>query len=390
MSIELDEAMTQLTSALEQLASVELGDTGSSELEAAVVGIEAARTRLDALQAPILDRWRLFGGWRATGAKSAAARLAHLRRWPIADARRLLRHAKLAVSFPLIGDAWRDGQIDRAHVAALAQVRTPRTRWCFERDQTLLLDAARTLPFPDFKHVIDVWEVAADPDGAEGNAEQGRAARELHLTQLPDGSWRLTATLDPISGQIVKDTLDPVDQELFEADWKDAATALGRRPLVIELGRTPRQRRHDAIVEICTRARTAPPGGRRPEPLFNVHLGNEALQLVVELHNRTVLTPGTVARWLDRSVIERIVWDGRGRVIEIGERRCFSDAQRRALIVQDRTCFFPGCDDPPLRPEADHVVEASKGGRTTLANGRLACRFHNNWRNTHPEGPDPP
>ena len=49
------------------------------------------------------------------------------------------------------------------------------------------------------------------------------------------------------------------------------------------------------------------------------------------------------------------------------------------------------CDEPPQRPEIDHIVEASKGGLTTQANGRLGCGFHNRWRNHHPDaGPDPP
>jgi hypothetical protein len=48
------------------------------------------------------------------------------------------------------------------------------------------------------------------------------------------------------------------------------------------------------------------------------------------------------------------------------------------------------CDEPPLFPQIDHIWEASKGGPTAQWNGRLACAFHNNWRNTHPDEPDPP
>jgi hypothetical protein len=73
--------------------------------------------------------------------------------------------------------------------------------------------------------------------------------------------------------------------------------------------------------------------------------------------------------------------------------------------VRDRTCFHPSCDEPPERPQIDHIHEASKGGPTTQDNGRLGCAFHNRWRNTHPDtewdhgtpdvgepeaGPDPP
>ena len=86
------------------------------------------------------------------------------------------------------------------------------------------------------------------------------------------------------------------------------------------------------------------------------------------------------------------MFDSPSRVIDVGAtRRFFTGALRRAIEVRDRTCFHPLCDEPPQRPEIDHIVEASKGGLTTQANGRLGCGFHNRWRNHHPDaGPDPP
>jgi hypothetical protein len=61
--------------------------------------------------------------------------------------------------------------------------------------------------------------------------------------------------------------------------------------------------------------------------------------------------------------------------------------------VRDRVCFHQDCDEPPERPEIDHIHEASKSGLTTQEKGQLACGFHNRWR--YREGfkrddPDPP
>jgi hypothetical protein len=163
--------------------------------------------------------------------------------------------------------------------------------------------------------------------------------------------------------------------------------------MVFELARTPAQRRADALVEMATRARTAPKDGRRPAPLFDVVVDYETLAgPVLELFNRTVLTPGTIAPWLTQADVERIVFDGRSRVLDVGaQRRFFDGADRRAIIVRDRVCFHETCDEVPDRPEIDHEIQASKGGPTTLDNGRLGCRFHNNRRNHHPDtDPDPP
>jgi len=100
------------------------------------------------------------------------------------------------------------------------------------------------------------------------------------------------------------------------------------------------------------------------------------------------------------------VFEGPSRVIDVGaQRRFFRGALKHAIELRDRVCFHESCDEPPIYPQTDHIEESSKGGATTQANGRLACAFHNRWRNHHPDhgwdqgtpdlgdptaGPDPP
>src|SRR5699024_1790250 len=94
------------------------------------------------------------------------------------------------------------------------------------------------------------------------------------------------------------------------------------------------------------------------------------------------------ARWLTDADIERIVFDGPSRGIDVGRRRrLFTGALRRAIEIRDRVCFHPSRDDPPYREQDDHVHEAAKGGPTTQGNGRLACAFHNRLRNQRPDPP---
>jgi hypothetical protein len=49
---------------------------------------------------------------------------------------------------------------------------------------------------------------------------------------------------------------------------------------------------------------------------------------------------------------------------------------RRAVIVRDRHCRFPGCDRPPSWCDAHHVRHWDKGGPTALHNLVLLCRRH--------------
>jgi hypothetical protein len=49
---------------------------------------------------------------------------------------------------------------------------------------------------------------------------------------------------------------------------------------------------------------------------------------------------------------------------------------RRAVIVRDRICRFPGCHQPAAACDIHHVIWRTRGGRTQLINLILLCRFH--------------
>jgi hypothetical protein len=381
--------------ALADLADLDLDALTGEELTDAVLALQRMRGSLEAAEARMLSRWDAARVWQVDGAKTGAAWLIRRQRLPIQVARQRIRHARALRTLPAVEDAWAKGEIDRSHLVTLLGARTPRTKDAFARDHEMLLDAARTVAFDDFKRHCDRWAAIVDLDGAEQGADADRAAREVYLSRSYGGMWFGRMTLDPVSGDIVNTTLSMIERELFDADWAAAKEFLGREPLVTDLARTPSQRRADALVEMATRARTAPPDGRRPAPLFTVVVDYPTLAgPVLELFNRTVLTPATAARHLLEADVERIVFDGRSRVLDVGRRRrFFRGALRRAIEVRDRTCGHPYCDEVPERPEIDHIHEAAKGGETTQENAELRCGFHNRLRNTQPDpddDPDPP
>ena len=198
--------------------------------------------------------------------------------------------------------------------------------------------------------------------------------------------WFGKMTFDPLSGTIVEGELKRIYDQLFEADWAEARSRLGDRACPGDLGRSPAQRRADALVEMAIRSATAPADGRRPEPLFSVFVGYETFAgRICQLANGTVITPGTVVPWLPQSWLERVVFDGPSRIIDMGvQRRLFTGATRRAVQLRDRECFHPFCDLPAEDCQVDHVVPYAAGGETTQANGRPACAFHNLDRHRRP------
>ncbi|MGQ0432221.1 MAG: DUF222 domain-containing protein [Microthrixaceae bacterium] len=386
MATDVADVLVRGAALLAELRAVDLDGLGDDSLSDAVLAMQRLRGGLDAAEARVLSRWDAQGAWRASGAKTGAAWLAWKQHLPISVARQRLRHAKAMRTLPAVEAAWAGGAIDRAHVTTLLGARTARTAEVFDREHKTLLDIACENGFTHFKRACDLFEMVVDPDGAEQGAEDDRNARELHLSQSFGGMWFGRMTLDPISGEIVEGTLRLIERELFEADWAAAKERLGRPPLIIELDRTPAQRRADALVEMATCARTAPVGGRRPAPLFTVVVGLDTLTgPVLELFNRSPITPGTAARHLTDAELERIVFDGPSRVIDVGvRRRFFTGALRRAIEVRDRTCFHPSCDEVPERLQIDHIHDASKGGETTQDNAQGGCGYHNRWKYNHP------
>ena len=49
---------------------------------------------------------------------------------------------------------------------------------------------------------------------------------------------------------------------------------------------------------------------------------------------------------------------------------------RRAVILRDRHCAAPGCQQPPAACQVHHIRPRRKGGRTKLSNLLLLCTFH--------------
>jgi len=71
------------------------------------------------------------------------------------------------------------------------------------------------------------------------------------------------------------------------------------------------------------------------------------------------------------------VLDTHGVPLDLGrERRLISGGLRKALILRDRGCAWPGCDRPARWCQAHHATPWSDGGKTCLTNSVLACGFH--------------
>jgi hypothetical protein len=377
--------------AVEEVVNADLDELDGSELEALVVALHRQQARLAAVSAQAVAAADARRVWVGEGYKSTAAWLGDKCRLPPEGARAEVRLGRRLRAMPATTEALERGDIGLAHAHRLASLAAPRTAEAFRDGEKDLVDCAASMRWVEFVRLTTYWRQLADHDGTEDRAAKDESLRRLYLSEGLDGMGILDAVLTPLGRATVGEALRRIDDELFQSDWGEARERLGDAVSAADLARTPAQRRCDALVEMANRATTAPRDGKRPKPLVSVLVGYETFAgRICELADGTVLAPGAVAGLLDGAVIERIVYDGPSRVIDVGQGRLFTGALRRAIEARDRFCYGPGCDVPAHLCEMDHVKPHGEGGATEQTNGDPGCGFHHRERHRYDADPSPP
>jgi hypothetical protein len=146
--------------------------------------------------------------------------------------------------------------------------------------------------------------------------------------------------------------------------------------------RSPAQRRADALVEVCRLAlRTGElpaSGGEPPQLAITVAYHPLTRSLGAgRLDSGDRVSPAVVRRLACDARLLPVVLGGAGQILDAGRtRRLATGPLRRALVVRDRGCAFPGCDRPPRWTDGHHITPWTAGGRTNLTNLTLLCRRH--------------
>ena len=381
----------RLVEAVDEVANLDPTTLTGPELRAALEMLRSATARLDAAQTRMTAAFDTSRDWTLDGARTPAAWLGWAHRIPASTAKGRIALGRALRAMPAVEAAWLAGDIDVHHVRTLARARTEIAAEAFSRDESLLVDLAATMRHDKFTRAVAYWAQLADPDGTEADAEALHQRRRAHVSKSFQGLWFGEFVLDPIAGAAFKNQLDRITDELFAADRRQAQAEAGEavEPTLADINRVrnPAQRRADALVEMARRAATAPADGRRPDPLITVLVGYETFAgRICQLADGTVIAPGSLLPWLDTAYVERVVFDGPSRVIDVGpRRRLFDGATRRAIEARDQECFQKTCASPADRCDVDHIIPFAAGGPTTQANGRLACGPHNRARHPPPQ-----
>ncbi len=194
-----------------------------------------------------------------------------------------------------------------------------------------------------------------------------------------DGGYELAGWLDQEAAEIVRSALSPLSAPRPTTDTE------------IDL-RTAAQRDADALVELAQRAladgELPTEGGERPQvvvtvslPVLQGRIGSASLAL------GGAINPDIARRIACDARVIPVVLGSKGEPLDVGRAsHTVPTAIRRAVIVRDRGCAFPGCSVPARWCEVHHVVYWADGGPTSVDNCVALCGrhhrlvHHSHWR----------
>jgi hypothetical protein len=314
------------------------------------------------LQARALEAVGVFdakGVWGADDATSAVAWLKHHGRLAPGTAAVSVQIARRLRVLPTMARLFADGTLSHDQVRTiLAQVDDDLMALFAEHEAELAPHLARLDPH-DLRGAMGQWRAYAR--AVIGGREPREDRRRAHLSQLPDGMWRLDATLGPEAGRVVHDAIT-------HATTRDAEG---------EPERTVAQRRADALVDVCRwwlDHRDQPPRGRRrPHVDFVAPLdGGPGRDADGRVYDRA-----TIERIACDAFTSRLLYGAPSHVLDYGHAtRSVPAGLFRGLVLRDRHCRWPGCDRTADWCEAHHVLHWLRHGPTKLENLVLLCVRH--------------
>ena len=364
--------MSELRSAVESLRGETLAELPDARIEDDFAEIRRIvdQLELEALRRlGEIERRHLFerdghlstAGWLATAFKMS---------WGVA--RDQVRTARALDEMPTTRVAVESGDLSLCAARSLVAARDADPT-AFAASEPQLVEAARIHSVGDLGRVVAYWRQAVDRERGIDGEEALRSQRRLHASVTMHGMVRVDGTLDPETGETVLTALRAI---------VDAQTR-GRRRVD---GRSPAQRRADALGEVCRQWLDRPDrptvGGELPH--VTVTVSAEALagsgagaDGVCEMDDVGPIASGTARRLACDASVMRVVLSERSEPLDVGRRsKVVPPSLRRAVIVRDRRCRFPGCDRPHTWCDAHHIVHWADGGPTALSNLILLCRQH--------------
>ncbi len=356
--------MSELRSVLDQMAAVANEDLSVAEMHAEIEEILNGRRMLDVLLATRVRGLTDQNGHRELGYTSPSSYLADVGRMSPGSAKRVVSWSGAAEKAPHAYAAWADGRIstDQAGHMFRAAEGVPDA---YPKAEARLVEIVEGLDVVDTGKAVEYWRQSVDGPG-EIDIETQFRRRGLSISRTMGGMRRVDGWLTALAGEALETAIDALTPPPRDGD-----------------SRTPRQRRHDALEDLCRdwldNGTTPTVGGEKPHLSLLTDL--EALQGVAggthETLDGDIIDIDTLRMVACDCSISRIVLGPDSEVLDVGRKtRVWTPAQRRAIVARDRHCQAPGCRARPRHCDIHHLEHWADGGETSVEKGKLFCRPH--------------
>lgn len=344
--------------------------TAHSDIDELGDRIAEVAARLDMVTHELLTLIRELdatGGWARAGALSCA----HFLSWRIGmglgAAREKVRVAAALGELPLMDAALGCGQVSYSKVRAMTRVAAP-------SNEAELLELARSATAAQMEKICRLYRqtLSLAPDEAR---EQDRD-RWVEVRATDDGMVRLTVQLLPEEAETVLAAIDAAPQKGAAVSREGAQ--MDREGAQMDGEGAGVERRGARVDRLVAWAEASLTGGAaRSATEVVVHVSAETL--TGRLAETGVGISAETSRRLccDAGLVP-VIEDEYGNTLDVGRKtRSVSAALRRALMLRDDGCQFPGCTN--RRVDAHHIHHWIDGGATKLDNLLSLCRRHHRF-----------
>ncbi|MDP5184919.1 DUF222 domain-containing protein [Blastococcus sp. BMG 814] len=368
--------MSELRSALDELAAIDLTDLSDDTLLDLVGELSTTANRVAAALTTAVRAADRREAYRRDGAVSMQAWLRGSCRMAPEQTTATVSTGRRLEQLPETAAAFAAGAISAAHARVITKAMTPgriakAAEMGIDLGETdgILADLARATAPHETARGVKEWVAGVDPDGTLDDAADVR--RRFSMASGLDGRVHLRGELDAAGGEYLHSAL--------------GALMNGDRPAGDT--RSHAERQADALVAL---ARGALDGGSLPDvrgerPHVRVTIDWFALCAARgapgvaggSLGWAGPINPETARRLACDASVARVITGPDGLPLDVGRaQRTSSTAIRRAIEVRDAHCVFAGCDAPPEWCDVHHVVHWAHGGPTSCDNGALLCERH--------------
>ena len=322
-------------------------------------------------------------GWHRQGALSCA----HWLTWRIGidpgAAREKVRVARALGGLPEIDRVFGEGRLSYAQVRAVTRIATP-------ENEARVLEIALAATGAQLERICRGFRRATDAD------REHATDRRVRARALGDGLVRLEVVLSSDEAELVMSALTAGRKALSPgaAEAEDDATGWPSRSAGTGPCPAPGASAADVLVHMASGflargngdAGLHPADGPRGEVVLHVDqdLVSQDRTIAATLADGTHVSAETLRRVACDGGLVVAVSDAQGNVLDVGRRtRSIPAAIRRAMMLRDRHCRFPGCANQAFL-HGHHVHHWIHGGTTSLDNLLTLCSFHH--RQVHEGG----